>query len=59
MIVKVTQGGRPMYLLMSQKGRILGKHRRLADARAQETAVNLAKARAAGHRIPYAPRKRR
>ena len=58
MIVKVTRSGRPMYLLISRKGKILGSHRRLADAKAQEHAVNLSKARAAGHRIPYAPRKR-
>jgi len=53
MIIRITQGGRPMFLLMSKKtGRILSKHRKLADAKAQETAINLSKARAAGYRIP-------
>jgi len=60
MIIRITQGGRPMFLLTSKKtGRIISKHRKLADAKAQETAINLSKARAAGHRIPYAPRKKR
>jgi len=59
MIIRITQGGRPLFLLMSKKtGRIIGKHRKFADAKAQETAINLSKARAAGHRIPYAKRKR-
>ena len=53
MIIRITQGGRPLFLLTSKKtGRILSKHRKLADAKAQETAINLSKARAAGYRIP-------
>ncbi len=52
MIVKV--GTRhPVYLLYSRtKQRILGKHPTLAKAKAQERAIQISKARAAGHRIP-------
>lgn len=40
------------FVLVSRKGKILGAHDTLAAARAQERAINIAKARAAGHRIP-------
>jgi len=55
MIVKI----RGKWLLKSSDGkRVLGTHDTKADAKAQETAINLSKARAAGHRIPRRPRKR-
>ena len=47
------------WVLLSHKGKVLGTHRTRRDAVAQEHAVNLSKARAAGHHIPRAPRKRR
>jgi hypothetical protein len=47
------------WVLFSHKGKVLGTHRTRADAVSQEHAVNLSKARKAGHRIPYAPKKRR
>jgi hypothetical protein len=39
-------------------GHVLGRHRTKAAAKRQETAVNLSKARAAGHHVP-APRRAR
>jgi hypothetical protein len=39
-------------------GRVLGRHATKAGAKRQETAVNLSKARAAGHKVPR-PRGRR
>jgi len=47
------------WILYSHAGKVLGEHTSRADAKAQEIAINLSKARAAGHRIPRAPRKRR
>jgi len=41
------------WLLFSRDGsRVLGHHDTLASARMQETAIQLAKARRAGHKIP-------
>lgn len=54
MIVKM--GGH--WMLFSHAGRVLGQHRTKTDAKAQEYAIDLRKARAAGHRIPKRPRKR-
>jgi hypothetical protein len=51
MIVKVTANRRPQFLLVSSKGKILGKHRTIAEAKSQERAIQISKARAAGHRI--------
>ncbi len=48
MIVKI---GRQWYLF-SRKRRVLGMHKTKAKAEAQERAINISKARAAGHHIP-------
>lgn len=41
------------WVLRSSDGkRILGKHATKAEAKSQESAINISKARAAGHRIP-------
>lgn len=41
------------YLLISKgTGRVLGRHKTAKQAKAQEAAINISKARAAGHRIP-------
>ena len=41
------------YILFTKDGKkILGKHSTLAGAKAQETAINLSKARAAGDKVP-------
>lgn len=52
MIVKVTANRRPLYLLVSSKGKIIGKHRTVAEAKSQERAIQISKARAAGYSIP-------
>jgi len=40
------------YVLKSSTGNILGKHATKTEVKAQETVINLSKARAAGHHIP-------
>ena len=41
------------YVVVSHIGRaVLGRHDTLAEAKAQLDAINIQKARAAGHRIP-------
>jgi hypothetical protein len=50
-------GPRCFKLVSKSTGRTLGKHATRAKAKAQETAINLSKARAAGHDVP-APLKR-
>lgn len=50
MIVKIMHRGKPRFLLVTS-GRTY-THRTLAAAKAQESAINIAKARRAGHRIP-------
>jgi hypothetical protein len=45
------------WVLFSHEGRILGRHEHKWQAKAQETAINLSKARASGHRIPRRPKK--
>jgi len=49
MIKKV---GKKWYLYSSDGKKILGRHPTKASALRQERAVNISKARAAGHRIP-------
>jgi len=49
MIKKV---GKKWYLYSHDGKKILGRHPTKAGAKRQEAAVNLSKARAAGHRIP-------
>jgi hypothetical protein len=44
---------RGKYILYTKDGkRILGRHRSLVEALAQEHAIRISKARFAGHRIP-------
>ncbi len=45
------------YVLRSSSGKTLGTHTTKAAARAQETAINMSKARAAGHHVPAAPKR--
>lgn len=45
------------WALFSSKGKVLGMHKTKRDAKAQEYAINIAKARRVGHVIPR--RKRR
>jgi hypothetical protein len=40
-------------------GHVLGRHATKAAAKRQETAVNLSRARQAGHRVPPPPVRRR
>ena len=44
------------YVLYSRSGIALGVHRTRRQAEAQETAIQISKARAAGHDVPPAPR---
>lgn len=56
----IVQIGPKKWGLFSKKHRkLLGTHATRADAEAQERAINISKARAAGYQIPYKPRKRR
>jgi sarcosine oxidase gamma subunit len=55
MIVKV--GPRQFWLYDRAGKRVLGKHATHAKAAAQEAAINISKARVAGHHIP--PKRRR
>lgn len=40
------------WVLLSHEGKVLGTHKSKQKAKAQEFAINIAKARRAGHRIP-------
>lgn len=40
------------YVLLSRDGKVLGTHRTRAAAAEQESAINISKARKAGHHIP-------
>ncbi len=40
------------YQLISRTGKVLGTHNSRAAAERQESAINISKARSAGHRIP-------
>lgn len=55
----IKKEGHVWVLYTSDGSRVLGRHETRADAVRQERAVNLSKARAAGHRIPRRPAKRR
>jgi hypothetical protein len=60
MIIPIVHKGRRRYALVSKKtGRVLGTHKTLAEAKAQEHAVNMSKARAAGYRLPPPPKRSR
>jgi len=52
----IRKRGPQKFALISSSGRTLGVHRSRAAAMRQETAINLSKARAAGHRVPPPPR---
>lgn len=55
MIKKV---GKKWYLYSHDGKKILGRHPTRVAAERQESAVNISKARAAGHRIPRKPAKK-
>ena len=40
------------YVLLDSKGHVLGTHDSRTKAESQESAINISKARTAGHRIP-------
>jgi hypothetical protein len=52
------RGPKKWVLLSKKTGRVLGTHPTKAGAERQERAVNISKARAAGHRIPKKPAKK-
>lgn len=54
----IKKEGRQWVLYTSDGSRVLGRHKTRADAVRQERAINISKARAAGHRIPRRPAKR-
>ena len=54
----ITKVGKKWYLYSHDGKKILGRHPTRAGAERQETAVNLSKARKAGHRIPRRPAKK-
>jgi len=49
----VVKRGKKWLLLSKKTGKVLGTHPSRAAALKQETAINIAKARAHGHKIPY------
>jgi hypothetical protein len=51
----IEKRGRRFVLKSKTSGRTLGTHPTKAAAEAQETAINMSKARAAGHRMPPPP----
>jgi hypothetical protein len=56
---KLPHKGSCWVLRSKRTGKILGHHKSRAAAERQERAINLSKARRAGHRIPKRPAKRR
>jgi len=57
--VVIEQIGPRQFALLSRKGKILGIHRNRSDAVRQERAIQISKARRAGHPIPLPlPRRR-
>jgi len=47
------------FVVLSESGRVLGTHDTLADAKSQLSAIEISKARAAGHHIPFpSPKKK-
>lgn len=55
----IKKQGRTWVLYTSDGKRVLGKHKSRASAVRQERAINISKARAAGHRIPRPARRMR
>ncbi len=54
----IVKRGKIWILYTSDGSRVLGRHKTRADAVRQERAINISKARAAGHRIPKRPARR-
>lgn len=52
------RGPRKWVLLSKKTGRVLGTHPTKEGCERQERAINISKARAAGHRIPKRPAKK-
>jgi dolichyl-phosphate-mannose--protein O-mannosyl transferase len=49
----VVKKGKKYVLLSKKTGRVLGTHPSRANALKQEKAIQISKARAAGHKIPF------
>ena len=49
----ISREGNKWVLRSKRSGRVLGRHPSRAAAMKQEKAITIAKARAAGHRIPF------
>lgn len=54
----IRKRGKKWVLVSKTSGRVLGTHPSKAAAERQEAAVNISKARAAGHHIPKKPAKK-
>jgi len=54
----IEKRGKKWVLLSRKTGRVMGTHPTKAGAERQEAAVNISKARAAGHHIPKKPAKK-
>jgi hypothetical protein len=54
----IKKQGKTWVLYTKDGSRVLGRHKTRAEAVRQERAVNISKARAAGHRIPRRPARR-
>jgi hypothetical protein len=54
----IKKQGKIWVLYTSDGSRVLGRHKTRAGAVRQERAINISKARAAGHHIPKRPAKR-
>ena len=48
----IVKRGKKFVLKSKRTGRTLGKHGTKKEAKAQDAAINISKARKAGHRIP-------
>lgn len=48
----IKKRGRKWVLVSKKTGRVLGTHKTKAETVSQEAAINISKARRAGHRIP-------
>jgi len=54
----IVKRGNKWLLLSRTTGRVLGRHNTRAEALEQETAINISKARAHGHKIPKKKKKK-
>lgn len=54
----IQKRGNAWVLLSRTTGRVLGHHKSKASAQRQERAIQISKARVAGHRIPHLPRRK-